>query len=336
MFADEYPALRWVVNRVEVVSLMAVVSINRLNAQSGDERSLALTEVYRVVLDDANTSLPDIVNHPDMPQPGQPHPDYNYLFVLDRKPDQNPDSRLVRDFGVEYGQYTFDDDTIQKILQGGDPVTLTQPENRPPVYAWRTVEVQKPLRYHRCTTRNGEVRNGSGLLAEIATGKLIRNTAMIPYEPPGTYRSFMRVLSVRRFESSYDDDVATSILFHANSSTFAGKPEYTVICTQFDAETVWVNDGGSEPRLLYLVNYLFEHDPDGHWVDLPNVSAMEFDGSEYTWITDSNGDKVAHPVFLDETGAAMAAGDVEDEETVIRTYPYEETDLNVLGITGAP
>lgn len=312
---------------------MAVVSVNRLSEQSGSERSLELSEVYRVVLDDANTPLTDIVNHPDMPQPGQPHPEYSYMFVLDRKPAQSMDSRLVRDFTVEYGQYVIGDDTIDKILQGGDPITLTQPEQRPPVYSWRTVEVQKPLRYHRCSTKNGEVVKGDGtVMASIASGKMVRNTAMIPFDPPPMYRAFHRVYTARRFESTWDDELASAYLFRVNSTPFAGKDPYTVICSQLDAETVYVNDGGGAPRLLYAVSYQFEWDEEGQWVDIPNVSAMEFDGSDYTWITDSEGDKVAHPVYLDEAGLALSAGDVEADEMMIRVYPYEQTDFSSLGL----
>lgn len=312
---------------------MAVVSINRLNRQSTDEQSLRITEVYLAVLDDGNTPLEEIMTHSDMPKPGDAHPEYSWLFVLNRPRRQEQESRLLSEFEVVYGQFIINDDTIDKILQGGDPITLTEPEQRPPTYTWRTVEVQKPLRYHRCTTRGGEVVKGDGtVMLTIASGKMVRNTAMIPFDPPPSYRAFHRVYTARRFESTWNDAAASGFLFRVNSTPFAGKDPYTVICSQLDAETVYVNDGSGAPRLLYAVSYQFEWDEEGQWVDVPNVSAMEFDGSEYTWITDSNGDKVAHAVYLDEAGLALPAGDVEADEMMIRVYPYEETDFSALGL----
>lgn len=312
---------------------MAVISVNRLSSQSGSEKALELTEVYRVVLDDANTPLPEIMDHPDMPQYGSPHPEIGYIFCLDRKPAQDQDSRTVRDFNVEYGQIILDDDTIAKILQGGDPVALTQPELRPPKAAWRTVEVQKPLRYHR--HRAGEVRdrNGvlSGALIVLTAGSPIRNTAGIEPEVPGTYRAFNRVLSFTRFETTFSDPYARQYLGHVNSASFGGTEDYTVLCTLFDAEEVYVQNG-TEVRKLYAVSYAFEHDMEGHWQDVPNVSGEYFDGTDYEPILDKSGFPVRHPVQLKIDGTVKTAVEASTSEIFIRTYPYPEADLNDLGI----
>jgi hypothetical protein len=289
-----------------------------------------------VVLDLPSTDDSDIWAHPSLPRIGDTHPDYGWLFVWDRRLRKGEEeSRLIVDVEIEYRQVIVDDDTLETVLQSSQPQLFTNPEFRPPTKTWRTAEVIRPLRRHQCTTRNGELRNSTGVLLQVASDNFIVNTAGEPPTDPPQYRAFNRVFTLTRYEDNYDESLSDLYLGRVNSSTFKGKPEYTVMCTLIDAENKYVQSGNGL-RELALVTYQFEYDRFGHWEDIPNVSLKKWDGTESVAITvdDENGNQmpIATPMFLDETGDVIPEDDIPGAEVWIRTYPYEEADFDTLGL----
>lgn len=311
---------------------MAVVSINKLNEVSGSERGTRLVIPYQVVLDDPNTSIDDIYAHPDLPLLGSSHPQIPYLFVFDRTPRQSQDSRLIMVIEVDYQQAIVDNDILDTVLGAAQPNLLEYPEQQNPIKSWRTSEVLRPERYHRCTTKQGQLRQNGSTIASIASGRLITNTALIPPEVPPQRRVFNRVFTLTRFEVNWSDSKADPYLGHVNQTTFKGKAPYTVMCTMMDAENKYVRTGGVL-RELALVTYQFEYDRDGHWEDIPNVSTVVLDaGGAQVQLVDSNDTPIVNPVFLDEDGAQIPAASLPTAETYIRAFFYEEAEFNNLGL----
>lgn len=315
---------------------MAVLSINKRSGRSGDEGAMRYEHHYFAVLDDAATPDNEIFGHPDLPQYLDPHPLFGWLFVRNRKlsvPTEDEDRRTIVEVIIEYEQLVVDDDVLETVLASANPALLTQPELRLPTKSWRTAEVIRPLRAH--IGRDGEVVNRSNAVVDtFIAGSLITNTARIPPDTPPQYRAFNRVFTLTRYEASYDESLSDNYLGRANSTTFKGKPEYTVLCTLIDAENKYVTaDGGGGSRELALVTYQFEYDANGQWEDIPNVSLEQLNAAGDDWekIVDENGDPIQHPVPIDIDGRKVDADGLPSGELVIRTYPYLEADFNELG-----
>lgn len=308
---------------------MAVTSVNRIGTVSGSERSMQLTEVYQAITDSPSTDVNAVLADAGCPQPGQPHPEVSWLFVRDRRPQRQLESRLLWNIEIEYAQFQVTDDILDKVLESSNPYEFEYPEFRPPTKQWRTSEVLRPERFHRCTTRDGQIRQGGSSILSISSGNLITNTAGITPDVPPQRRAFNRVFTLTRFEANWDDSKADPYLGFVNSAPFKGKAAYTVLCTMMDAENRYVRTGGIL-RELALVTYQFEYDRDGQWEDIPNVSTVEFDGADYVQLLDSAGTPISTPVFLDELGLKIDPANLPADETFIRTFSYEEVDFNDL------
>jgi hypothetical protein len=311
---------------------MAVVGIYKRSAFDGEEFDQRYHHAYFAVLDDPNTPHTEIWGHPDVPAFNSPHPEYGYLFAIDRKlgRPQDEEGRLVVDIDIHYGQRVSDNDFLEQVLATSNPAAITNPEIRLPTKAWRTQEVLRPVRHH--VGRIGELRDRFfGGVSLYVPGSFIVNTARVPPEVPSQYRAFNRLFTFTRWEKNYTDEVAALYLGKVNSVTFLGYPDYTVLCTQIDAETRYViPDGGGLPVEYAFVTYGFEYDERGHWEDIPNVSMLQIsiDGLDIERIEDVDGELVPHPVPLDAAGRPIPLNLLPDQELTIRHFPYHEVDLN--------
>lgn len=309
---------------------MAVVSISKHGDLTGSERQGRLVQPYVVVVDDPATTLNEIFAHPSLPVQGASHPEIGWLFVFDRRPAFTQDMEEVRIVEVEYAQIVLDNDLLDKVLATSNPLTLEFPELNPPTKQWRTSETIVPERFHRCSTRDGELRDSAGtVVASIASGKLLTNTALIPPVDPPMRRSFGRVFNLTRFENFWTDSLSDPYLGRTNATTWKGKARGTVLCTKMDASNKYVRTMGTL-RELVVVEYEFEYTPLGHWEDHPNVGVTKFNGSSHVAILDDEENPISDPVPLDEAGEPIDPADLPDDELHIRQYKYEEGEFNNL------
>lgn len=271
-------------------------------------RETTYTKVYKVTVNDPDTSEDEIINDSDLPDLFDPY-DTDFTARLRSKTPAyfNPESRLVYTVTCEWS-------------------TLTPPEEQ--------AEDEDPL-------ASPVQRSVSTMTQAIPAttdrdGNPIVNILNEAYDPSPEYVRFIDVVTFVRNEPNYTLAHGRAYKGKVNSVAILSETAATVLCADISAENITNHDPP-----YWRVTYVFHIDPNGWQPKILEASWHvvydSSDGPKLVRATDNNGEKTAMPIPISTTtGQALLVDPDDPENSEVPEYTtwniYDEVDFKALGL----